>query len=119
MPVGEVHAVGVLHSDDRFRDILNFKICFQQFDVQHLAFGGVPAIGTHQIERQIAVVRFDESLHQRRIHARIVHFGLALGYRCKYLTLTIHVHAGPVFRVHPDQQSQAGNFQRPHRQCRD
>lgn len=115
MLVGKVHSIGILQPGDGLGDVLNLEICLEQLDVQHLAFGRVPAIGAHQVERQVAVVRFDESLHQRRIHARIVRFGRAMGHQYNRLALPVHVYARPVLRMHPDQQPQAGNFQRPHR----
>lgn len=120
MLVGEVHAVGILLARDRPGEVLDLQVRLEQFDVQHLALRGVRAVRSHQVERQIAVVRLDESVHQQRIH--VSHCALRPGGRLLGQCLSSSLpqaYAGPVLGVKPDQDTQAANFQGAHGQGRE
>ena len=63
MLVGEIHAVGVLLARDLGGIVLDFEVGLEDLDVQDLALGSVTTIGADAVEGEIAVMRFDESLH--------------------------------------------------------
>lgn len=72
--VGVIHAIGVLLPGNGIGEILNFQVGLQKFDVQQLALGRGFAIRPHLIERQVAIMCLDESVHQQWIHIRILRF---------------------------------------------
>ena len=120
MPIGVIHAVGVLFACNRFREKLHFQVRLQQFNVHQFAFGSVSAVCTYHVEREISVVRLNESMHQRRIH--VLYCALRYAPRPSEQRLSSSLskaYTGPVLGMEPHQHSQAGNLQWPNRQGRD
>jgi hypothetical protein len=73
------------------------------------------------VERQVAVVCFDESVHQRWIHIRILRLRpvvplLGQNLSSLYFYFGLRSHAQSVFGMQPDQDPEAGDLQRSHGQ---
>jgi len=54
----EIHAVGKLQAGNLPRVVLDFKVGFEQFDIDLFPLYGTAALSTDAVEREITVVRF-------------------------------------------------------------
>ena len=84
MLVGVVHSVGVLNAGDLIGVMLNFQVGLQEFDVHDLALLGITAIGAHDFQGKVPIMRFNKSLHQPG-HKRILFLLIDSDYRAKAL----------------------------------
>ena len=61
--VGEIHPVGILQPGDDLRAVLDLEVSLHDLDVNDLPLFGSGEIGASVTEREVAVVRLNETVN--------------------------------------------------------